>query len=304
MLLAVPTQGQTIRNSWMEGGNTTISGYGTQITGAGGLPAGFDLYSAAPSMKYWVQGIAGDWKGIDNTTPTQLYNPAGYMIFIRGDRTVSGSPGFATPNVTTLRSTGTLLTQQVTVPVIPYTFASIGNPYASAIDIRKVMKDKTWPQNEFITIWNPNKGGNYGYGEYETYYFDGVNYKSVPGNKINNIIESGQAFLVQTTDTGGSLIFKETAKVSGSSSAIFRPGGITGAKTSQLITNLYGIAADGSKTLIDGTLHQFSDDYNNEIDGADGKKVMNSAENLSIKAGGKPRCGKKANAGEQGHGIL
>jgi hypothetical protein len=38
---------------------------------------------------------------------------------------------------------------------------------------------------------------------------------------------------------------------------------------------------------VDGTLHQYNDDYNNGIDGMDARKFFNSADNLSIMSGGK-----------------
>ena len=55
-LLSVPTNtAQTINQTWQEGstGNNSnpVPGYGIQITGAGGTAAGFDLYTALPSMK-------------------------------------------------------------------------------------------------------------------------------------------------------------------------------------------------------------------------------------------------------------
>ncbi|MGN6532979.1 MAG: hypothetical protein ACTHK0_14655, partial [Ginsengibacter sp.] len=45
VMISTPTQGQTIYQSWMENGNKTSTGYGTQITGNG---IGFDVYSATP----------------------------------------------------------------------------------------------------------------------------------------------------------------------------------------------------------------------------------------------------------------
>ena len=37
----------------MENGNIKSTGYGVQITGAGGTASGFDLASPSPSMKYY-----------------------------------------------------------------------------------------------------------------------------------------------------------------------------------------------------------------------------------------------------------
>ena len=53
--LSVPTNTtQTIQQTWQEGCGANLScvaGFGTQITGVGGTAAGFDIYSALPSMK-------------------------------------------------------------------------------------------------------------------------------------------------------------------------------------------------------------------------------------------------------------
>jgi len=43
--LAVPTEGESVFNSWMEKGTYASTGFGTQITSPYGTGAGFDLYS-------------------------------------------------------------------------------------------------------------------------------------------------------------------------------------------------------------------------------------------------------------------
>ncbi|MDP4285210.1 MAG: hypothetical protein Q8891_12355 [Bacteroidota bacterium] len=281
--LAIPTMGQTVKESWMEGG-ATPTGYGTQVTGAGGAVNGFDLASPSPSMKYYNPSNSLGWTGIANTG-ISIYNQKGYMLFVRGDRSVDGKTT-TTPNATTLRTKGNLLTGKVTIPVGADAFGSIGNPYASAIDMRKVMADREGNVNEFFTVWNANLGGTYGYGGYETYYYDGTNYTNIPSYKVNNHIQSGEAFFVQTTGGTGNMVFNETSKDDSSSINIFRPQSVPG-KIAQLRTQLYSVFADGSTYLDDGTLHQFSDNYSNAIDGMDGRKVFNSSENLYLHSGGK-----------------
>src|SRR6185312_4624559 len=64
--LSTPTNGQSVKASWMENGNTPAN-YGTQITGAGGIPAGFDKYTATPSLKYYDY-TTNNWIGITNTS--------------------------------------------------------------------------------------------------------------------------------------------------------------------------------------------------------------------------------------------
>ena len=87
--LAVPTEGQTVKQSWMENGNKASTNFGTQITGSRGIAGRFDLYSGPPSMKYYNPGVPGEWQGIDSPG-VSIYNPHGYMLFVRGDRSISG----------------------------------------------------------------------------------------------------------------------------------------------------------------------------------------------------------------------
>ncbi|MDP4285209.1 MAG: T9SS type A sorting domain-containing protein [Bacteroidota bacterium] len=279
--LAVPTTGQSVFNSWMEGGSKLSTGYGTQVTGPGGNGAGFDMYSVSPSMKYYDPSNSLGWTGITNTG-NSIYNSKGYMLFVRGDRSVNGTT-VTTPNNTILRTKGTLFTGDVSIPLAgDNSFASIGNPYASAIDMRNVTQTTG---SGFFYLWNPNSIGGYGYGKYETYFFDGVDYVSIPSLIPNNFIQSGQAFFVQTMPTAGSINFTEASKSNGSTVSYFRPQGTSG-RIAQLRTNLYSVNAD-SAILDDGTLQQFSGDYSNAIDRMDAKKMYNSSENLSVKSGGK-----------------
>ncbi len=49
-------------------------------------------------------------------------------------------------------------------------------------------------------------------------------------------------------------------------------------------TNLYTVNDDGSKVLADGTLINFSDDYNNAVDGMDARKLTNFGETVAIQS--------------------
>lgn len=207
------------------------------------------------------------------------------MLFVRGDRSVNGTT-VTTPNPTILRATGKLITGDVTISIPANSFASIGNPYAGAVAMKKIQK--TGGVDEFFTLWNSNVNGSpslYGFGLYSTYSKDPNtgDYVSTPGGIVNNFIQSGQAFFTQTTGTAGNLTFAESSKANTSGGFIpfFRPQGTAG-KVAQLRTNLYGINADGTAPLTDGTLQQFSDDFSNDIDGKDARKFLNSSENLSI----------------------
>ena len=285
--LAVPTKGQTIHDSWMENGQYH-PWYGTQITGPGG--GGFDRSSLLPSMKYYVPGsspfnlTSPDWKGISSVNDP-IYDSSGYMLYVWGDRSISTGLPKASITNTRMRTKGDLLTYQVTTPAAADMFTSIGNPYASAIDMTKVQK--TGKVDEFFTVWQSFTFGNYGYGSWITYELDPTddNYHNVDDlSIINNNIQSGQAFVVQTTGGTGNLIFNESSKAAGSSYSIFR--GMS-RPVMQLHTTLSRMAADGSKKPVDANLVQYNEDYSNKIDGRDARKMFNNAENLYIRSGGK-----------------
>ena len=204
--LAVPTSGKTIKETWMENGlnSTTPNGYGTWVTGNGGIPGGFDVYTGTPSMKTY-DPLVNNWIGVSNPATTQIHNPAGYFVFVRGDRSVFNFSGAnSAPIPTVLRSTGPLFTgDQPDINAIPNVFQSIGNPYASAIDFKKINRS-TGIDDKFY-VWDPNLYGSYGLGGYQT--ISSINdWKPIPGGTLpyptgvdKSTIQSGQAFFIYTT---------------------------------------------------------------------------------------------------------
>jgi hypothetical protein len=281
--LATPTKGQTIRQSWQENGTFASTGYGTQISSPYGTTSGFDLYSPYPSMKYYKEGASPndpnspDYQGVSNTG-NSIYNANGYMLFVRGDRSI---PGPNTPaNATRLRTKGQLLVYSVTTPLSSTDkFTAIGNPYASSIDMTKVFTDKG-AQLQTFYVWKSPDYGSFGYGSYITYNLIGGKYYSVPGNVQNNNIESGQAFFVPTTK-GTSVVFNENSKTAGFDYTVFRNDSTS---VQLLRTDLYDIDAGKQPLLKDGTLVQFGQ-YSNKINQMDVPKFKNVGINLSIKAG-------------------
>ncbi len=229
--LSAPVSGESVKESWMENGGNTPN-YGTQVTGPGGTGAGFDLYSVAPSLKYYNY-LTNSWVGISSPSEA-VNNPLGYMVFVRGDRTVSTTGQPAT--TTTLRATGTL--SEGTLPAIDITpdhFQSIGNPYASPIDFTALTKSAT--VDDKFYVWDPYLYGSYGVGGYQV--LSAVNnWEPVPGGTsaytsgvANTIIQSGQAFFVHATSSGNesraydaqpsAITFTEDAKASDGGSVNF-----------------------------------------------------------------------------------
>ena len=300
VMLATPTNGQTIQQSWMESGDKSSTGYGTQISGNG---VGFDVYSGAPALKYYNDD-KNSWVGISNTK-LPVYNQLGYMLFVRGDRSVT----YPKYNNTTLRTKGSLLTgTQDAINVKAGKFQSVGNPYASDIDLRKLTMKGVNPD---IIVWDPSLtiGSSYGLGAYQVLYKSGANYVNLlsspdygPAGTINNNIASGLAFFVQSNGEAGQVIFTENSKASGNKGIVMRqqdaaPGSI------ELSASLYGVNGSGTAFITDGALQLFNPKYSNDVDGLDTKKLTNTSENLSVQTGGKDLVIERRNLPAEGDTI-
>lgn len=299
-LLAVPViTAQTLKAAWQEGAaspNANLRpGKGTQLTSAlpSALSLGFDVYTpAGPSIKTY-DPINNNWVGVPNTNATPVYNQKGYMVFVRGDRSVITYNAPAVPTV--MRAYGKLFTTGADAPPVTAVSAgrmeSVGNPYASAIDFRQLSLTNV---SDIYYLWDPRLTSNgtsaYGLGGYQTFTKDGFgDYRVTPGGgsfgaggSVNNIIQSGSAFFVQSNQplsgSNGTVNFSETAKIPGST-LVHRE---TWQVNNELRINL-NVMHDGEPVLIDGVLFQFGQGYNNSADGYDARKLQNSGENLAIR---------------------
>ena len=287
--LSVPTiSTQSIKSQWQEGATSVTSnpksGYGTQITdnNSNWAANGFDAYSqGGPSVKYY-NPARNNYTGIASTNAAFDMSKGGLMTFVRGDRTAQGF-GFPVTK-TTLRTSGTLFSGVQPLIVPTNQFVSVNNPFASAIDLRKIFVSP----NVFYYVWDPNRGGvGYGLGAFITLFWNSStsNYETLPANlgsygAVNNFIENGQAFFASTLGAPVTMQLNENSKSDATFPiAPFTPVGNTG---QQLRTNLYDIAADGSTSLADGVLTNLDDNYNNALDGMDAFKLTNFGENLAI----------------------
>ncbi|MGN6605024.1 MAG: hypothetical protein ACTHK8_21390 [Ginsengibacter sp.] len=290
--LSTPTRGQTIRQSWMENGNN-VAGYGTQITSPSG--SGFDATSILPSMKYY-DPLSNSWIGISSGNDS-LYRLGGYMLFVRGDRTVVNP--FAPANNTIIRSKGSLLIGTIgPLTVIPGYFQSAGNPYASIIDFTKIERG-AGIDNAFYT-WDPNLNGKYGYGGYET-VSEANDWKPVPGGTpaydatvSNPTIQSGQAFFVYGTGASSfigddnSLYFTEDCKVPGNEVVNFsRKARASQEETKAFLRVSLYPGSDKRTPVADGNAVVFSDQYSDKVDADDAVKLVNGGENLGLLREGK-----------------
>ena len=287
-LLASPTSGQTIHEAWQENqaaGSNGSAGYGTIITSKDVTWSanGFDYKTANYSL--YSYDAATDELVPVTSTAVAISGEPGYLIYIRGSRSVTPSASVSSVDATTLRTSGTLYTgDQPASSVDADRFGMIGNPYASAIDLRNVATSGGCAGTSFY-VWDPKLLGSYNVGGIQTLTPSGGNYIVVPGGgsygssgSIVNTIESGAAFLVQATGSAGTVTITESSKTSGSN-MVFRPA--ENNTENKLYINLYA-KAGSQKNIADGNIIFFADNYNNTVDAFDSRKQSNLGENLSI----------------------
>lgn len=293
-LLATPAfGGQSVNAGWQEGNAPLVvgaTGLGTTISSErpGAVARGYDFYTVpGPSIKTYNPAL-DNWLGIDDgVTPTnlvQLNNKKGYMILVRGDRSVQTSTAPANP--TTFRTTGKLYAPGTDAApsssVLANKFESVGNPFASAIDFTNVITSSTGIDSKYY-VWDPllPGGAGFGLGAYQLLSSSNL-WKPIPGGTTNyptgvayTKIQSGQAVLVYSTP-GGTVNFTENNKISGNQMVYRFQDNL---ERQFLRASLYGptgILADGNVVAFD---HAFTNDFNAD----DAIKLNNATENFAIK---------------------
>lgn len=281
--LSVPATGQNIKNAWQEGSvgvaQNVRPGYGTIITSnvSGALAQGFDIVSSTPSMKSY-NPVTNGWDGVSSTF-NNIVNSIGYMLFVRGDRsvTVFNQPATAVK----LRTTGTLYTPANPPPSIPVAaglFASCGNPYPSAIDFTQVVR--TGGVQNLFYVWDPKMAGGYGLGSYQTFTWNGASFTVTPGGGSytgsNRNIESGLAFFVASSTTAGSISLNEDCKVSGSA-LVTRTQNVLPSLCVQL-----HVLYNNQPLMLDGVRIEFDPSQSTNVDELDARKLDNFGENIGI----------------------
>jgi hypothetical protein len=283
-LVTIPVTGTgTLRDVFMAGQpgtDLTVSGnrsaqpndLGTVVIGhnqpdaatANGL--GYDWIGVAnqvSSLRYYQQNSgSGSFASIQVPLLTTTYDDArqGYMLFSRGDRQQEYSnPSNA--SATTLQATGPL--KQGTISVnIPATagFVLVGNPYMAVLDLEKVITANPGVIDNTVYIWDSKMDGNIlKQGAYRTLV------RSVSGNWTASgigsnpqYIESGTAFFVKPTASGGTLNIKEDHKVDDNPG--IAPHGSATEGPSRLYINLE-VTDTATRRLVDGVVAFFDDNY-------------------------------------------
>ncbi|HEX8331270.1 MAG TPA: T9SS type A sorting domain-containing protein [Segetibacter sp.] len=307
-LLTSPVTGTTINAAWQggttwdgTGGNPTSTGQYTLITGqqqgsaATANGNGFDFWSdiansSASVRKYLGTTTGGSYTPLANTT-SPITNEQAYMLFVRGDKSVTS--GTEVPTV--LRPTGALRTgtQSLTVKgTNTQKFTLLGNPYASSIDFEQVIlnADNNTKIYERFWIWAADQGS---FGAYRLVNRTGTNMYEVIPSPYNvagttgttaQHIQSSQGFFVEALQTAdATLIVEENDKSNpGTVYSVFR----TGNTNERLNINLNHLNADNTATLADGVQAKYGSDFSASIAAEDIQKPNNFNENLAIHRSG------------------
>ena len=287
------TNDQTIQDAWQEGVRAPRGqivnpnpGYGTVISRPGSNPVAASGYDdgVAGATAYSMRMYTKDGLQVSpqNTDLTHFSAHAAYILFVRGDRSVGPSPQnpwAPTPSaVTTLRSKGSLHNGDVvdTVTNASGGFAGVANPYACTVDFSKVILNGV--VNGFYVV-DPtiNSVGAF-------VYIDGTdNYRATPAGAFTNgatnrLLQSGQAVLLRSTGSTGTLTFKENSKNITSLLNGFRQFPLPA-----LNINLY----NNDSLLLDGVSSVFDDGFSkSNLPDEDIYKPENQNENLSFYSNG------------------
>ncbi len=282
LITAPLSSANTIYQAWQNGGVST-AGIGTYITGpagGNGLDNGknysLDSFNTATQL---LVPVINTNIGLSGTSGSAANK--GYFLFVRGDRT----PANLTPpnsNITTLSAKGALQTgtQTFAASNLVNNFSLIGNPYASPVDFDKL--GRAFVARRFYA-WDPSLNTVGGYVLVDDGDNNGV-YTVTPPSSQTSIIQSSQAFFVQTLSTGAAAVtFSESNKSTVETNAGFR----TGDGSSEVLrTNLYLKDAGGTTTLADGVLAEFNAGFSAKTDMEDGAKMTNINENLAMQRDG------------------
>ncbi|NTS43760.1 T9SS type A sorting domain-containing protein [Flavisolibacter sp. BT320] len=300
-LVTAPVKGVSINKAWQEGrtwngsGASEAQGYGTLITGqAQGTPekanaAGFDFWTAiaggGASVRKYVgsssasSNIDAAFFPIDNTTTASFTSHEAYLLFVRGDRTISSGSAVGSA---TLRAKGPLKQETTyTIPVATtQSHTLIGNPYASPINFRKLYTDNSSKIQPYYWTWQAGLGS--GVGGYVLMFPNGEGgWEPVPATSgagtTEPVIASGEGFFVVPAagaTTGNTIQLKEVHKDGNKPSiSTFRQADAAPAKVR---INLF-TSINGQQVLLDGVQARFSESEKTAM-----QKAVNGGENLSI----------------------
>ncbi len=303
-LLTAPVANTSINEAWQEGALSLTSTpsnphptYGTLISGlqqpnnSAAFSHGYDFWgltNSSSSIRYYVPGSpSGSWNTFESIKDKSISDKPAYMLFVRGDRSVTTGAG-----ATTLRATGNLKQgAQPPISIAPYSlsnaFVLLGNPYPAPVSLFRLYDaNRNIIQNEFH-VWDAHLGT---YGSYVVLTGDDAgNYSITPAcmecgsTGITPYIQSGEGFFAVPAN-GGNLSITEGMKTVGvGTGADVSPFRVRPATVKQMRINLNLANNDGSATLADGLLAQFDNYFTDEPGNI--VKALNFNENIGLVSG-------------------
>jgi hypothetical protein len=287
-LVAYGSSNTTIFHNWQNNG-VVSEGTGVELWGPGGTGANGSVVSATGlaygpggSIKQYGTG----WSEITNTKTTDLFTTTAnkaFGVFVTG-HFGSGNISNGAATATTLRPTGQLIKGDVTFSVSSSAHTLIGNPYASPISPSSILQNAV-ANNIFqnLWVWDPKLSDFGAYVNFDSalnaysYANSGTN-GSGGSYSSGTAIQSGQAFFVRAVSGTSSLTLKESMK-SGLVSNTFRNNNSLAASIFRA-SFLKQTATDWMP--LDGCIAGFYEGANAAADEADGKKMINSGENIGF----------------------
>jgi hypothetical protein len=287
LLAASVNTTSSIRSNWQEGvnnvnrinNNNPNPGYGTHITGSVTGSDGFDAtITGSPSLFTYAQSkLIQGWANISNTNLNTFDAKNGYLLYIRGNRSINMNDNSVPVSSTTLRATGSLVTGRVDYPNQEGNsrISVIGNPYASPISWESVYAANSGNFEKFYTLWDPNVGTR---GGFVTVDISGST--SVLKSGATTEIQSGQAFMVKAKPgiISPTFTIQETHKSTTNNINVFR----TNNSIPSFYTSLYFTDTSGSRKLADGALARYDVSYSPTVDEDDAADVPNFDENIAF----------------------
>ena len=261
--------------------------------------SGFDWIGVAnqvSSLRYFQQNATtGSFASsqVPNLFTDYWMADQGYMLFARGDRQQEYN-GTSNASATTLQATGELKQGTIYVMIPDLTSAGsvlVGNPYMSVLDMEQVFvdADNTGVIDNTLYVWDASIDGNaFKQGGYRTIVRTSPGTWTISGTSIANpqYIESGTAFFVKPTSSGGMLRIKEAHKVDGTPG--IAPHATMTDGPSRLFINLE-VTDTANRRLVDGAVAFFDANYKDGLgDVVDIEPMTNlTAGSITLRQSGK-----------------
>ena len=275
--LTAPLKGSntSLYASWQNGG-TAVDPFNTGVELWG--PSGTGL-ATGPGYNIRQYTTSG-WADVTNSQSTNLFTSAAnnaYMVFVTGGYG-SNNIGNGQSAATTLKATGQLITGTVNYSLSSTNHTLIGNPFASPISPAAILSNTANTNTAllfpYLWVWNPAYNTN---GAYELY--DKVAGTYSGGNlSAGTAIQSGQAFFVRTETASSSLTLTESMKSSSISNTFRNSNSVS--PSIVRASFLKQTALDWMP--LDGCIAAFYEGANPAADDADGKKMINTGENIGF----------------------